>query len=87
MVTHMKTTIELPDELLISAKQKAASQRTTLKCLIERALRREIYPAPESSPDAVYEVDETGIPILKGQGHKVGSDVVYGLLEETDREL
>ena len=35
----MKTTIELPDELLIEAKQKAAEQRRPLKALVEEGLR------------------------------------------------
>lgn len=38
----MKTTIELPDALLISAKKTAAECRTTLRALIEKGLRREI---------------------------------------------
>jgi hypothetical protein len=35
----MKTTIELPDELLIEAKQKAAEQRRPLRALFEEGLR------------------------------------------------
>jgi hypothetical protein len=42
MVNHMKTTVELPDDLLISAKKKAAESRTTLRELFERGLRREL---------------------------------------------
>ncbi len=42
MVPHMKTTIELPDELLIEAKKSAAEARTTLRQLFERGLRREL---------------------------------------------
>ena len=38
----MKTTIELPDDLLIEAKKKAAESRTTLRALFERGLRREL---------------------------------------------
>ncbi len=38
----MKTTIELPDELLIAAKKKAAETRSTLREIFERALRREL---------------------------------------------
>ena len=34
----MKTTIELPDELLAEAKAVAARRRTTLKALVEHAL-------------------------------------------------
>ena len=35
----MKTTIELPDELLISAKKRAAELRRPLRALIEEGLR------------------------------------------------
>jgi hypothetical protein len=38
----MKTTIDLPDELLIAAKKRAAETRTTLKAILERGLRREL---------------------------------------------
>ena len=41
-VTLMKTTIELPDELLIAAKKRAAELRCTLRTLTERALRHEL---------------------------------------------
>jgi hypothetical protein len=38
----MKTTIELPDELLVAAKQRAAALRLPLRALIERGLRQEL---------------------------------------------
>jgi len=38
----MKTTIEIPDELLIQAKKIAAAERCSLKYLMETALRYEI---------------------------------------------
>ena len=41
----MKTTLELDDELLIEAKAVAARRRTTLKAMVEHALRRELQPA------------------------------------------
>ena len=42
MGNHMKTTIELPDDLLLAAKKKALDSRTTLRALFEQALRREL---------------------------------------------
>lgn len=84
MVTHMKTIIEIPDELFQSAKLRAASQNTTLKNLIEGALRREIYPFPEPDPHAVYEIDADGIPTLKPRGKKITSKFIYDLLDETE---
>ncbi|MGH9316237.1 MAG: DUF2191 domain-containing protein [Thermoanaerobaculia bacterium] len=38
----MKTTVDLPDDLLVSAKKKAVETRTTLRELFERGLRREL---------------------------------------------
>ena len=35
----MKTTVELPDELLIEAKKAAAEQRRPLRALVEEGLR------------------------------------------------
>lgn len=42
MVSHMKTTIELPDDLFIAAKKRAAELRQPLRALIERGLRAEL---------------------------------------------
>ena len=38
-LTHMKTTVDIADPLLLRAKQVAALKKTTLKALIEDALR------------------------------------------------
>lgn len=53
----MKTTIELPDALLIEAKSVAARRRTTLRALVEHALRREIepgQPVAAAEPEAEF---------------------------------
>jgi hypothetical protein len=42
MGCRMKTTVELPDALLIAAKKRAAEDRTTLRAILERGLRREL---------------------------------------------
>jgi hypothetical protein len=41
----MRTTVELPDDLLLEAKRKALETGTTLREILERALRRELSPA------------------------------------------
>ena len=38
----MKTTVDLPDELLVAAKKRAVEARSTLRALIERGLRHEL---------------------------------------------
>lgn len=37
-MTHMKTTIELSDSLLLRAKERARAESVTLKALIEKSL-------------------------------------------------
>jgi predicted transcriptional regulator len=39
MVSVMKTTVKLPDDLLFEAKRVAMAERTTLQALIEEGLR------------------------------------------------
>ena len=38
----MKTTLDLPDELLMEAKKYAVEKRTTLKALVEEGLRQRL---------------------------------------------
>lgn len=40
MVSHMKTTIEIADQLLDEAKRRASAENRTLRDLVEEALRR-----------------------------------------------
>ncbi len=42
MVLRMKTTVDIPDELLIRAKKRAAELRKPLKTLIINGLRNEL---------------------------------------------
>ena len=39
MVPHMKTTVDIADDLLNRAKQVAAAEKTTLRALLEEGLR------------------------------------------------
>lgn len=40
MVSHMKTTVHIPDSLFEEARRLAHRERTTLKALVEQGLRR-----------------------------------------------
>lgn len=49
----MKTTVVLPDDLVVSAKQVAARDRTNLRSLVESGLRRELAARKESQEHPV----------------------------------
>ena len=40
MVTHMKTTVDIPDPLLAQARELSEDSGVTLKALVEEGLRR-----------------------------------------------
>jgi len=50
MVTHMKTTVEISDSLLAQVKRLAASRRTTVRALIEQALRELVRQRASAPP-------------------------------------
>lgn len=49
MVIWVKTTIDIADGLMAEAKERAHSERTTLRALIERGLRRVLNEPPPSA--------------------------------------
>ncbi len=65
----MKTTLDLDDTLLIEAKTVATRRRTTLKALVEHALKREIHPSTTGTThlpeDALIEMGPHGLPRLR----------------------
>ena len=69
MLSHMRTTIDINDELLRAVKAHAAGERKTLKATIDEALREFLVdPRPEvaSAPP---------IPVFRGQGVQPGVDL------------
>jgi hypothetical protein len=83
----MKTTLDLDDALLIEAKSLAARRRTTLKAVIEGALRREIRPAAgfdNPDPDK-FEVGPLGFLVLKRKpGETITLEQIKAIEEEID---
>ena len=59
---HMKTTIELDDELLRAAKQRAAANGQPLRAFIEDALRARLLPRPRGRSKFKLE-----IPVIEGK--------------------
>ena len=84
----MKTTLELPDELLTEAKAVAARRRTTLRALVEHALRRELSPPSPLGLDHAehLEMGPHGILRLKPRGVKVTSAGVRKFMDEAEAE-
>jgi hypothetical protein len=45
----MKTTIDLPDDLFVAVKRRAAEDRSTVKAIVERGLRQQLR-RPKGGP-------------------------------------
>jgi hypothetical protein len=81
MVTHMKTTVEISDSLLTEAKDVATRQGTTLRSLLEAALRAELdrrrtAPAPYRLVDVAVG-DPNVVVDLGGEGWAHALDAIY----------
>jgi len=80
MVAHMKTTVNLPDELVREAQELARRERTTLRELIETGLRAVVK---ERSTDTSFvlrdaSVDGRGLqPAFRGASWEHIRDAIY----------
>ena len=68
MLCHMRTTVDLSDDVIRAAKALAAERGTTLRALIETALRNELRRV--KSADACRLKDAS----VKGSGLQPGVD-------------
>jgi len=85
----MKTTLEIDDALLMEAKLVAAKRRTTLRAIVEHALRRELAPAQEiTNPDPEkFEIGPLGFLVLRRKsGEKITSEQIKAVWAELDDE-
>jgi hypothetical protein len=86
----MKTTLELPDALLIEAKAAAVHRRTTLRAIMEHALRRELgeFVPQKGSKESATELNAYGFPVLKRKKGQewLTSKMVYALQDQEDHE-
>lgn len=93
----MKTTLELPDALLVEAKATAASRRTTLKAIMEHALRRELgiligredKEGQDIGEKSATQLNDYGFPVLKREKSdksrgKLTSEMVYAMQDQED---
>ena len=59
----MKTTLEIDDRLLERAKRHASAHGTTLRAVVEEALRGRLTPRPEGKPPYRFSP-----PTVRGSG-------------------
>jgi hypothetical protein len=69
MVTHMKTTIDIADGLLIEAKKVAAREKSTIRALVEEGLRRAL--ADRKGKKTPFKLK---LVTVKGRGVQPGID-------------
>lgn len=68
----MKTTLDLPDELIRAVKLRAVMQRRTLKDLVADFLRQGLGIAPPAQlapppADSMIEIGPEGLPVVRCQ--------------------
>lgn len=82
MVTHMKTTIEIADDLLVRAKRQARRERTTLRDVVEDALRMKLTAPAARRPfrlrKHVFKGQGRSAAVVEGQWETV-RDLIYRL--------
>lgn len=78
----MKTTIDIDDELLRLAKQRAAAEQVPLRAYIEDALRARLLPRPGGRGRDRFTLD---LPIVSGTAPPAvdiaDRDALYDLME------
>lgn len=78
--------MDIDDSLFIAVKEAAVRRRTTMKSIIEHALRREVDPESDLAVGefaACYKTGKHGLPLLnKSTTEEVSSDVIYQMMED-----
>jgi hypothetical protein len=77
----MRTTLDLPDDLLAEVKAVAAKRQTTLRAMVELALRREIAPGAVPDEDSPLEMNELGMLVLKRRGNPMTAEQIQHLID------
>ena len=84
MVTHMKTTVDIADDLLLRAKREAEASQTTLRSLIEEGLREVLGRKALSKQKPIKFVTFRGRglqPEFRGKGWDTIRDAIYATAE------
>jgi Bacterial antitoxin of type II TA system, VapB len=80
MVAHIKTTVNLPDELVREAQELARRERTTLRELIETGLRTVVKQRSSDSPFVLADASVGGRglrPAFRGASWEQIRDTIY----------
>lgn len=80
MVSHMKTTLNIDDQVMRDLKAEAARRGTTMSELVESALRRLLEPLP-------HESELPPLPTFHSGGHLVDitdRDALYRVFDGED---
>ncbi len=83
MVSHMKTTVDLPDSLLREAQESARATNTTLRALIEDGLRTVLARRQATTEFTLRDASVAGQgvrPELRGASWERIRDEIYGSL-------
>jgi hypothetical protein len=81
MVTHMKTTVDIADDLLLRAKREAEASHTTLRSLIEEGLRAVLGRKVAAGEPPITPVTFRGDglqPEFRGKGWDAIRDAIHG---------
>jgi hypothetical protein len=75
---HMRTTVELPDELLTQAKVAAASQGVSLRQFFIEAVRFRLSPEKAKVRRAPPSVGDAGAPPMKAISRERIDEEMFG---------
>ena len=88
----MKTTLDLPDELIREVKLRAVVQGRTVKDIVAEFLRQGLGMAPLGRPgkapvSSMVEIGERGLPVIRCRPHapatRMSVEELLGLEQET----
>jgi hypothetical protein len=81
MASHMKTTVDISDDLLLEAKRVARDQDVTLRAVLETALRSHLAALPSRAGFKLRDASFKGKglqPEFAGEGWEAFRRAAYG---------
>ncbi len=77
MVSHMKTTINISDSILLRSKELAAREGITLRELFEQALRRALEERERTAEFELADASVDGQGLQPGQSWELPRELAY----------